>query len=76
MPNGGHYNRKTAERKKPTHPAMQRRLERGLKKLLAKRARQAERINRISPHHPSPRSAAETTVPVSAASPTANKEAA
>ena len=45
MPNGGHYSRKTAERKKPTHPALARRLERGAKKLAAKHARAAHRIS-------------------------------
>lgn len=72
MPNGGHYNRKTAERKKPTHPALARRLARGLKKLRRKRARQAERANRISPNHPFPRSAPEPDSSGSGATPTSN----
>lgn len=41
MSNGGHYNRKTTLRKLATHPAMARRLERGAKKLAAKKARTA-----------------------------------
>jgi len=50
MPNGGHYSRKTSERKKATHPALARRLARGAKKLAAKRARLAARAARHKEH--------------------------
>ena len=52
MPNGGHYNRKTQLRKQPAWPAMKRRLERGATKLARQHARDTERANRISLHHP------------------------
>ena len=45
MPNGGHYSRKNAERKKPSHPAFARRLERGANKLHKKQLRAANRIS-------------------------------
>ena len=45
MPNGGQFSAKTKQRKQHSSPAMQRRLERGAKKLAAKHARAAHRIS-------------------------------
>jgi hypothetical protein len=45
MPNGGQFSAKTKQRKQHSSSAMQRRLERGAKKLAAKHARAAHRIS-------------------------------
>lgn len=46
MSNGGHYKRKNLERQKPTHPAKQRQLERGLQFLKRKQQRAKQETKR------------------------------